>query len=300
MPTSEPRTITPGLLRDWPLPTGTTGKRDRGTVLVVGGSRSTPGAVLLAGIASLRAGAGRLQLAVTEGTAAALSIAVPEAAVIGLPETATGSVAGDVPKGLLDLAAQADAVAVGPGLDDIDETVTLLGAVLDAVRPDAGVVLDAYALGALSRNPRLLHGRPQRVVLTPNLTEAAYLLGARDGDTGDTGDGGDTGDDGDVEAAEVARRCAAVVTLYGTVAAPDGAVWHEESGDAGLGTSGSGDVLAGIVAGLLARGAEPAQAACWGTWAHAVSGQRLAPRHGRTGFLARELLDEVAYTLGTV
>lgn len=291
MPMSEQRTITPGLLRDWPLRTGTTDKKDRGTVLVVGGSRSTPGAVLLAGVAALRAGAGRLQLAVTDSTAAALSIAVPEAAVIGLPETSSGSVAGDVPKRLLDLAAEADAVAIGPGLDDIDETETLLRAVLDALPAGAGVVLDAYALGALSRHPDLLDGRPQRVVLTPNVTEAGYLLGHPDSAGGDDLTG---------VATAVAARCHAVATVYGTVAAPDGRVWLEESGDAGLGTSGSGDVLAGVIAGLLARGADPAQAACWGTWAHATSGRRLAPHHGRTGFLARELLDEVAYTLGTI
>jgi hydroxyethylthiazole kinase-like uncharacterized protein yjeF len=292
VPTSEHRTITPHLLRDWPLRTGATDKKERGTVLVIGGSRSTPGAVLLAGVAALRAGAGRLQLAVTDSTAAALSIAVPEAAVIALPETASGSVAGDAPKRLLDLAAEADAVAIGPGLDDIDETVTLLDAVLDVLPSGAGVVLDAYALGALSRHPQLLDGRPQRVVLTPNVTEAGYLLGRPDS----VG----SGDDLAALATAVARRCSAVVTLYGTVADPDGRVWSEESGDSGLGTSGSGDVLAGVIAGLLARGADPDQAACWGTWAHAVSGQRLAPRHGRTGFLARELLDEVAYTLGTV
>jgi ADP-dependent NAD(P)H-hydrate dehydratase len=292
VPTSEQRTITPHLLRDWPLPTGTTDKKDRGTVLIVGGSRSTPGAVLLAGVAALRAGAGRLQLAVADSTAAALSIAVPEAAVVGLPETGSGSAAGDPPKRLLDLAADADAVAIGPGLDDIDETTALLGAVLDALPPDAGVVLDAYALGAVSRHPELLDGRPQRIVLTPNVTEAGYLLGRPDSVGSD--------DDLAAVATAVARRCSAVVTVYGTVATPDGRVWTEESGDSGLGTSGSGDVLAGVVAGLLARGADPAQAACWGTWAHAVSGQRLAPRHGRTGFLARELLDEVAYTLGTV
>jgi NAD(P)H-hydrate repair Nnr-like enzyme with NAD(P)H-hydrate dehydratase domain len=91
-----------------------------------------------------------------------------------------------------------------------------------------------------------------------------------------------------------------VVSLYGHIAAPDGRSWREESADAGLGTSGSGDVRAGIVAGLLGRGAEPAQAACWGAYVHAISGQRLAPRHGRTGFLARELVDEVAATLAGI
>lgn len=101
-------------------------------------------------------------------------------------------------------------------------------------------------------------------------------------------------------AAGIAVRYGAVTSLYGHIAAPDGRAWREETGDVGLGTSGSGDVRAGIVAGLLSRGAEPAQAACWAAYAHAASGQRLGPRFGRIGFLARELLDEVPYTLAAV
>jgi ADP-dependent NAD(P)H-hydrate dehydratase len=284
----EEQVITPHLLRDWPLPAPHGDKASRGTVLVVGGSRDTPGAVLLAGVAALRAGAGRLQLAVTATTAAALSIAVPEAKVVGLPETQSGSVSGDPPQRLLELVGGADVVAVGPGLDDVDETARLLRAVLDAAAPDAALVLDAYALGALSRHPDLLAGPPRPVVLTPNRAEAGHLLGR------------DPGDDLTADAVALAERYAAVVSLRGRIAAPDGGRWREESGDVGLGTSGSGDVLAGIVAGLLGRGAEPAQAACWATFAHAGSGQRLVPRYGRTGFLARELVDEVAHTIASV
>jgi len=88
-----------------------------------------------------------------------------------------------------------------------------------------------------------------------------------------------------------------VTTLYGQVATPDGRRWVEEGGDTGLGTSGSGDVLAGVVSGLLARGATPEQAACWATYVHAAAGQRLAARVGRVGFLARELVDEVPRVL---
>ena len=289
MPTpTEPRVITPRLLRDWPLPDPEGGKEARGTVLVVGGSRFTPGAVLLAGIAALRAGAGTLQLAVGESTASILSIQVPEAKVIGLPETSTGSVAGEVPKQLLELVESARVVVVGPGLDDVDNTAELLGRVLGAAAPSTPLVLDAYALGALSRDAGLLAGRGHAAVLTPNLTEAGYLLGR------------DPGDDLIADAVELAQRYQAVVTLYGHIAAPDGRTWREESGDAGLGTSGSGDVRAGIVAGLLARGSDPAQAACWGAYAHAMSGQRLVPRYGRIGYLARELLDEVPYTVAAV
>jgi ADP-dependent NAD(P)H-hydrate dehydratase len=282
---SEPRSITPHLLRDWPLPVPEGDKNTRGTALVVGGSRYTPGAVLLAGIAALRAGAGVLQLAVAESTAAALSIEVPEAMVIGLPETRDGSVAGDPPARLRDLAEAAEAIAVGPGLDDVDETGALLRSVLDAAGSQAAVVLDAYALGALSHDRDLLTKQARPVVLTPNRTEARYLLGH------------EPGDDLARAAATLAERYGAVVSLHGHIADPDGRTWREENGHVGLGTSGSGDVLAGIVAGLLARGADPAQAACWGTYAHAVSGQRIAPRYGRLGFLARELLDEVPNAL---
>jgi ADP-dependent NAD(P)H-hydrate dehydratase len=271
--------ITPHLLRGWPLPDPEGDKKSRGTVLVVGGSRFNPGAAMLAGVAALRAGAGRLQLAVAEESAVALSVAVPEARVVGLP-------ADGMPAEVLSLAAEADVVAIGPGLDDIGQTIELMRAVLDAADPDAGVVLDAYALGALSKEPGLLGQR--RAVLTPNLVEAAHLLGV------------EPGPDLAVVARDLASRYRAVVSLYGHIADPDGRSWREESGDAGLGTSGSGDARAGIVAGLLGRGAEPAQAACWAAFAHAVSGQRLSPRYGRTGFLARELVDEVAYTIATV
>jgi ADP-dependent NAD(P)H-hydrate dehydratase len=283
---SEPRVVTPQLLRDWPLPLPGGGKDSRGTVLVVGGSRFTPGAVLLAGIAALRAGAGVLQLAVAESTAAALSIQVPEALVIGLPETGSGSVAGEPPDRLRELATEARVILVGPGLDDVHLTGDLLRHLIDAAGPRTALVLDAYALGALSHEPDLLGSQP--VVLTPNLTEAGFLLGR------------DPGDDLASAATALAEKYGAVVSLFGTVAHPDGRRWREESGDAGLGTSGSGDVRAGIVAGLLSRGAEPEQAACFGAWVHAVAGQRLIPRYGRIGFLARELLDGIAESITQV
>lgn len=131
-----------------------------------------PGAVLLAGVAALRAGAGVLQLAVTESTASALSMRVPEALVIELPETRDGSVSGRPPDRLIELVAQARAIPVGPGLDNVDETLALLRHVLDAADPTTPVVLDACALGALSRDPGLLAERSRPAVLTPNVTEA--------------------------------------------------------------------------------------------------------------------------------
>lgn len=277
--------LTPAQLRSWPLPAPQGDKSSRGTVLVIGGSRFTPGAVLLAGTAALRAGAGKLQLATTEATAAALSIAVPEAMVVGLPESDSGAVRGEPDRHLLDLACAADVLLIGPGLIDVDETGALLDAVVGELRGETPLVVDAYALGALAKDPTLLRGRATRAVLTPNLSEGAHLAGR------------DLGDDLDREARVLAHDLDCVVSLFGHIADPDGSSWRDETADAGLGTSGSGDVAAGLVAGLLARGADPTQAACWAAHVHAAAGERLAVEHGRTGYLAREIVDGIALAL---
>jgi NAD(P)H-hydrate repair Nnr-like enzyme with NAD(P)H-hydrate dehydratase domain len=97
-------------------------------------------------------------------------------------------------------------------------------------------------------------------------------------------------------ALRAARELGAVVALKGptsTIAAPDGTLYEYRGGSVGLATSGSGDTLAGVVAGLAARGASPAQAAAWGVYLHGEAGNVLARTIGRVGFLARELLDEV-------
>lgn len=280
--------LTPARLRSWPLPSPGGDKSSRGTVLVIGGSRFTPGAVLLAGTAALRAGAGKLQLATTESTAAALSIAVPEALVMGLPENEAGAARGWADDHLVDLARAADVVLIGPGLVDVDETGALLETVVDEIGADTSLVVDAYALGALAKRPDLLRGRDRRAVLTPNVGEGAWLLDR------------DLGDDLDAESGAIAGAYDSVVTLFGHVAEPGGSSWRDETAEAGLGTSGSGDVLAGLTAGLLARGAEPAQAACWAVHVHAAAGQRLAVERGRTSYLAREIVDGIAPALAAL
>ncbi|MDQ0620220.1 ADP-dependent NAD(P)H-hydrate dehydratase [Arthrobacter globiformis] len=299
--------ITPTLLRSWPLPSAGSDKYSRGAVLVIGGGRRTPGAALLAGTAALRAGAGRVTLAVAESVAVQLAVTLPEAGVIGLPQSAGGSV-GDA--GLENLLADfdaADAVLIGPGLDDIDQTEALLRALLrhESSR-DPGdaptVVLDAYALGALPRLLDQLSPWAGRLILTPNPAEAGILLGR---DTGDLA----------ADVVELARKYRAVVSCQGVIAGPPGVGnpdgdspvngspgvdfpdtgdhWEITTGYGGLGTSGSGDILAGAIAGLRARGTSDAQAACWGTHLHAAAGDRLASRVGSLGYLARELADEL-------
>lgn len=270
-------TATPQSLREWALPEVEDGgdKHARGTVLVVGGSASTPGAVLLTGLAALRAGAGKLQVVTVSRTSVALAVSVPEAMVVGV-----GSDPLSAADEVVSRSERASALVIGPGLLDKDAAAALLAGVLPRL-DGTPAVLDGLALTALE--PTALKG--VTAVLTPNDGEVAALL------DDDSASGPDA-------AVAVAERYAAVVSSPGWVAAPDGRTWCIEAGGIGLGTSGSGDVLAGLVGGALARGASPEQAAVWGQYLHSAAGDLLTARLGRVGFLARELLDEVPTVLG--
>lgn len=285
MPRTDPVEVTPRLLREWPLPAAGSSKYQRGRVLVVGGAAATPGAVQLAGLAALRVGAGRLTLAVAGPVAAALAVATPEAGVVGLASNGRGSVLGDDVGQLAPELERADAVVLGPGLDDPELTAALVRAVLPLLGEETRLVLDAFALGALPDLPPLDAGRGALTVLTPNEGEAERLLGRG------------LGDDVAADVAEIARRYATVVACRDLVLTPSGRCWRVGTGHSGLATSGSGDALAGALGGLLARGADPAQAACWAKYLHAAAGERLAARIGRVGFLAREVLDELPRVL---
>jgi hydroxyethylthiazole kinase-like uncharacterized protein yjeF len=281
--------VTRALLRRIPLPQpdAESDKDARGRVLAVGGSAQTPGAILLAGVAALRAGAGKLQLATVRSAAAALGVAVPESLVVALAETRAGEIAGEAAGRVLSRRVpEADALLIGPGMSSDRAARALLRVLVPRLSAEATLVLDAGAILAANRAVRLLR-RLGRVVLTPHTGEMASLLGIEKEAVED-------------EPAAVARTAAArfgvVVALKGPetwIAEPDGTLYHYAGGSVGLATSGSGDTLAGIVAGLAARGASAAHAAVWGAYLHGAAGEALARRLGPIGYLARELLDEV-------
>ncbi|HEY8588390.1 MAG TPA: NAD(P)H-hydrate dehydratase [Naasia sp.] len=277
---SKPEPVTPAFLRDWPLPKPSGSKHERGNVLVIGGARRTPGAAMLAGIASLRVGAGRLTLAVGESSATAIAVAIPESGVTGLPETNAGAVLGSGLSVLEKDIESASCILAGPGLDDPGQAGALIRAIAHLAPKDTPIVLDAFALGPLAKEEDAVEALSGRLMLTPNTTEAEFLLGR---DTGDLAD----------DAAEIADRFGATVNLMDVVAEPGGRRWQITTGPVGLATSGSGDVLAGALAGIRARGADAEQAACWAGYLHAAAGDRLAARVGPVGFLASEILDEL-------
>ncbi len=280
-------------LRGWPLPMPSTegDKEARGHVLVLGGSSEMPGAVILAATAALRAGAGKLTIATGASVAQLVALAIPEARVIGLRETAEGGFARDAVAELDPLADKVSAILIGPGMQDEIATAELVRALLPRL-DGASVVLDACAMGIVI-NPDLDDDECQPfrfahpVVITPHAGEMAHL-------TGNTKE--EIAANPDAMAGGAAQTWNAVVALKGArtvISAPNGDMWQHEGGNVGLAISGSGDVLAGIIAGLAARGATLEQATCWGVALHALAGDRLAARIGPLGYLARELPDEI-------
>ena len=280
--------LTPEVLRTWALPLDEDGdKHDRGTVVVIAGSAATAGAALLAGRAALRMGAGRLQIVTDESVAAPLSIAVPEAMVVGLPRQAVaGEGVGAIHELVEPLLEGAQALVVGPGLGSGSLPVDVLGRAAGLLPSSSPVVVDARALEALDRlDDEALDSLATRLILTPNRDELEGLAGLGDGDDADP-------------MVTVARSRKAVVTSFGRIEAHDGRGWTVSCTVPGLGTSGSGDVLAGLVGGAAARCQDPAQVTCWATYVHAEVGRQLADVVGPASYLASDLVDAVARVMG--
>jgi len=294
-PLGEPVVVTPGVLRSRPLPDhhSVETKYDRGVAVVVGGSSQTPGGVLLAGLAALRVGAGKVQLATAASAAAPLTIAVPEARVIALPETDDGSLEPTAADQLAQVVSGADALLIGTSALDADVTGALLRGVLPAVQ-DAVVIVDAAAIPVLADEPDLLAPLGGRAIVMPNPKEMADLLSCSLDDVSA---------DPAAALSGAVDRLGVTVTLRGAetwTAAPGGPLFRDEGGNPGLATSGSGDVLAGAIAGLAARGADPVTATVWATHLHGVAADRCAARLGEFGYLARELLDELPLAHGAL
>lgn len=269
---------------------GTT-KNSRGRVLVIGGSCMVPGAIRLTGEAALRAGAGKLQMATVAAAALSLGVIVPEAGVIALPGADDGEIAADAAASLASSCASADVVVLGPGMGDPDAAGALLDAIVDDVGDDALLLLDAAAITAMAaRDDRLAPFRG-RIVITPHHGEMASL-------TGKTPD--EIAEDPDAVARDIADRFGAVVVLKAgstVIAAPGEDPLLYGGGGIGMATAGSGDVLAGAVAGIASRGAGAFVAAGWGVWLHGQGGRRAATSRGPIGFLARELPEEFPHLL---
>ena len=284
----KPTPLDRAALDEHPLPPVVDGdKETKGRILIIAGSRDVPGAALLCATAAMRSGAGKLRIATVESIATGLGIAMPEAMVVGMPQDEQGGFASSALDSLEEQASKVDAVVAGPGLQPNEICDDLARALLGS---EARLALDAALLHALDAPAS---DRASPPVLLPHAGELASLLDC---------------DEKEIEQDPVgcglhaAKRYRSIVLVKGVtshVVTPDGNAWTYEGGAPGLGVSGSGDVLAGIVGGLLARGADPLDALLWAAWLHGEAGAALAKKVGPIGFLAREISDEIPRLLPT-
>jgi hydroxyethylthiazole kinase-like uncharacterized protein yjeF len=260
-----------------------TTKRAAGVVVVIGGSRRMTGAVCLSGEAAYRAAAGLVSVAVPEGILPVVQTRLRETTFLPLPETAEGTIAASTSPLEQGLGA-ADAVAVGPGMTTQEETAVFVRTVVRSC--PVPLVLDADGLNAFVGHVPELADRRSPAVLTPHAGEFARLSGL---------DAHEVMLDRIGNARKLAAETNAVVLLKGSrtvVASPDGRVLVNTTGGPFLATGGTGDVLTGIIAALIARGADPWLAAGAAAHVHGTAG-RLAAAELGDGTIAGDVLERI-------
>jgi hydroxyethylthiazole kinase-like uncharacterized protein yjeF len=277
--------------RTLPIRPPTAHKRSVGKVIVVAGSPGMSGAASLAALGALRTGAGLVRMVVPEAIAGRLDVSVMESLTVPLPQNERGGLRLDALDQVVALAAEANAVAMGPGISRDEETQKLVRRVLEEV--DQPVILDADGINAFQGRPEELRNRRGPTVLTPHSGELARLIGM--GVEEINGDRVAAAQDG-------ARQTGAIVLLKGfctVVTKPDGETALVRSGGPVLATGGTGDVLTGVIAALAA--VSPAFDAAWaGAYLHGAAGELLAARMGDRGVIAGDLLQVLPEVISRV
>lgn len=258
-------------------------KGDFGLALVVGGSRGMAGAAALAGMAALRGGAGLVRLAVPEPCLDTVAGFEPSYMTVPLPADDAGRIAPEAFERLLELIEPATAVACGPGLGrspGLDRLVARL--YRETAKP---MVFDADALNALAAEPAALAHPGGPRVLTPHPGEFAGLIGKKL-------DGEERND----AAVELAARCEVVVVLKGhhTLVTDGSRRAINTTGNPGMATGGSGDVLTGLITALACQGLEPFDAARLGVHLHGLAGDLAAEEIGQVSLVAGDLIQYIS------
>ena len=261
-----------------------THKRASGVLVVVAGSRAMTGAARLIARAAGRVGAGLIIVAAPEGSMPAIQAGLTEPTFLPLPETADGTVAVEAVEPLLDRLQSADALAIGPGLTTESETVAF---VRDTVRRSPiPLVLDADGLNAFTGDGAALGDRQADAVLTPHVGEFTRLTGVKPRDLDA---------DRPAHVRRLASQTNAVALLKGSrtvIADPDGRLFVNVTGSPVLATAGTGDVLTGMIGGLLARGVAASESAAAAAYLHGLAGL-FAGRDLGEGTVAGDVLEHL-------
>ena len=243
-----------------------------GHALLVGGSYGKIGAVVLSGTAVLRAGAGLLTVAIPQCGYNILQTALPEAMVLTCEEEKHYKT--------VEIPFTPSAIGVGIGWGTHPETASALFGLFQQY-PDIPFVIDADALNILAQHPEQLKNLPKNAILTPHPKELERLIGKWDDDLHKL-----------TKAKVFAKEHKIILLIKGayTMITDGEKYWINSTGNAGMATAGSGDVLTGMLTGLRAQGYSAVEAACLGVFLHGLQGDRAAKKMGMERLIARDLL----------
>lgn len=253
-----------------------THKGDYGKILLICGSRGYTGAAALAAMGALRSGAGVVYLMVPESIYGIEAVKLWESVVIPAADE-NGMLSEKASEAILEYLPKMDAVLIGPGLGQSEGTLQAVKTVLEHYT--GPVVVDADGINVLSRHKDILRDRTAPTILTPHMGEFARL-------------GGNAEDDPVQAAADLSRELGCILLLKGHRTVITDGEWYfvNETGNPGMATGGSGDVLAGIIVSLLGQGVEPLDGAACGAYLHGASGDMAAERIGQYGMLPTDML----------
>jgi NAD(P)H-hydrate epimerase len=264
-------------------------KGDFGHVLVVAGSIGKSGAAAMTALAALRAGAGLVTLAAPRSTQSLLAARLTEVMTVPLPETEEGTLSLDAERPLLELAHGKSVVAVGPGLTAEKETAELVRRLTRAVA--VPLILDADGINTLSGHLEILSSRSAPLLLTPHPGEMGRLVGE---------DAREVQNRRIETVQDFCKRFASILILKGAhtlVGDSQGRIWVNTTGNPGMATAGSGDVLTGLIAGLAGQGMDLLSAAQAGVYRHGEAGDLAARDIGERGMIAGDILDRIPTVL---
>lgn len=256
-----------------------------GSLLCICGSYGMAGAAIMAGKAALRCGIGLLKIAVPKSIYPVCATNILESVYYPLEETSNGVISSKNTDFLLEMCEKSSAVVIGCGLSVCDDTKNLVQSVI--TNCEKPLVIDADALNCICNKPEILKNLKAPAIITPHPGEMARLLHSTPKTVNSSREN---------TAIDFAKKFGVVTVLKGAgtiIASPDGEVYINHTGNSGMATGGSGDVLSGIIGSLLAQGAAPINAAAAGVFLHGTIGDLAAEKLGKISMLPTDMIDMI-------
>ena len=256
-----------------------------GSLLCICGSYGMAGAAIMAGKAALRCGIGLLKIAVPKSIYPVCATNILESVYYPLEETSNGVISSKNTDFLLEMCEKSSAVVIGCGLSVCDDTKNLVQSVI--TNCEKPLVIDADALNCICNKPEILKNLKAPAIITPHPGEMARLLQSTPKTVNSNREN---------TAINFAKKFGVVTVLKGAgtiIASPDGEVYINHTGNSGMATGGSGDVLSGIIGSLLAQGAAPINAAAAGVFLHGTIGDLAAEKLGKISMLPTDMIDMI-------